>query len=436
MCQTNESVQTRGLIVTVGGQAEQIRFTMTHLQPQYVAFLGTATATCKSQIDALARDFSLPPSSFEQFLFTDSPEKIGEVVQRCFEAVRWLENCGLRREEIALDPTGGRKWMSTAAIIVGTELRLRMLYVHVDMQNGQPLPDTMRLVELGSLYEQINIPRLRDGIRHFNEYDYSGAAEIFRQLHSRDYVWNGLSRNLCQLAELAARIDRFDFNQGGAALAAEIDQLQGEFGRLASTRPELAQLQQLVDDLERFKQIFTQFPERFDKPFRLLVPLCVLAGERRRQRKDWEAAALLYYRTLEMTAQVWLYEDYNGFDTSAPNWELIPENVRNDFLSKNYHAKNKVSLMHSWQLLAALGHNQALAFGRERQNEWRPDFEGNLETRNRMIWAHGFNPANERSVNRLREYAQRAASALYNLSWEEIEQKFSIPCLPALLEEN
>jgi len=48
-----------GLIVTVGGQSEQIEFQLRRLQPTHVAFLATKTRECLQQVDSLVRSRGL-----------------------------------------------------------------------------------------------------------------------------------------------------------------------------------------------------------------------------------------------------------------------------------------------------------------------------------------------------------------------------------------
>jgi hypothetical protein len=105
-----EDLMSRGLILTVGESPEPIEFSLKQATPTYVCFL--CTQQSRGHLDRVVTMADLAPSRFQVFGVEDKPSEAARLAHQVVEAHRWLEARGLRHDEIVLDPTAGRKWMS------------------------------------------------------------------------------------------------------------------------------------------------------------------------------------------------------------------------------------------------------------------------------------------------------------------------------------
>ncbi|MCX7597875.1 MAG: hypothetical protein N2512_03265 [Armatimonadetes bacterium] len=416
---------TRGLIVTVGAQAEQVRFTMDRVKPGYVAFLGTETPQCKEQIDALVQYSGIAATRTKVYLVPDEPGAVGQLAAHCLEAVHWLrDTCGVPVEAITIDATGGRKWMSASAIMVATHLGVELAYVDVAFVNGRPDPGSMQLVGLGNVYDRLNPPAWADAVQHYNNYEYRAAAERFAALRSRDLVMDSLAHTLLELANFADRFDRFQACGGEVQL--ELERIAAGLRQVGDSKAEFRPLFSLAEELERLGANLSSIV--VDRPDRGLAALLLLSGDRHLDRGLPEAGVLLYYRVLELAEQVWLREGWE-FDVTNPDWGKLPQEVVEAFRER-YPGAEQVSLVQGYVLLHLLGHEAVACLGHEHKGQWRPDFEGALEVRNLMVWEHGFRPVTSEAARKLRGWAVKIAEKLCGMTEEEMQQRYGIPAIP------
>ncbi len=423
----------RGLIVTVGAQAEQIKFSIAQLKPTHVVFIATASENCRKSLDDIQAAANLRLSSCKTLETEDDSAEIGRVVSHCLDAYDWLTNtCGVPPEEVLLDCTGGRKWMSAGAIAAATHLGISMCYVHVRYdERGEPDPSTMRVVKLGGLYENICLPELQAGVEQFNRGNFTAARELFSRARASDLVIHVLGQALQKTADLADKLDRFlHFKKD---LSAEFDKAAEDLERVARGKPYLAGLTQVAGKLRELKQRASR--ANTQKPSYEHAPWVVAAAGTRLRRGQYDGAILLYYRTLELAAQVWLWE-WNDlqFDTSDPDWSKIPQDVQDRFRGQYPHV-GKLGLVEAYVLLALLGHPQATELVRfdEKRGRWAPIFESALIIRNQMAGVHGFQPVSEKQAQGLKHYALQAAEKLTGMTEQEIDEQYTVPKLPQLV---
>lgn len=415
-----------GLIITVGAQAEQVHFAFSNLKPTCVAFLGTETEQCRQQIDDVVQRHNIPATRFKPYLVPDAPSSAGQLAAHCMEALHWLrDHCGVPAERIKVDVTGGRKWMSAAAIMVAAHLGLELVYVDVSFVNGKPEPSTMRHVGLGDVYDRLNLPAWADAVRHYNYYEYQAAADTFAGIRSCDLVVQTLAHILRELSLAADRLDRF---QGtGEELGDRFEAIADRLRTVVESRSEFHALSSLAEALERLAENLMRMgrPQKVDKWF---APLFLLSADRHLDRGLPEAAVLLYYRVLKLAEQVWLQEGWN-FDTSRPDWDRLPSEVVSEFRQR-YPDAEQVSLVQGYVLLHMLGHPEAASLGHMHKGCWRPDFEGALEVRNLMVWEHGFRPVTREAADKLRKWAVQVAEKLTGMTEEDMATNFGVPAIP------
>lgn len=435
-----------GLIVTVGGQSEQIDFQMAKLRPTHVAFLATCTQECLQQVDSLVRSRGLPAQCHKTWETDDAPECMGRVVDNTFEAYHWLTTYrGVPAAQVHLDPTGGRKWMSAAATLAGAELGLAVDYVHVDTRTdvdevtghtrSVPDPSTMRVVPLGDAFELIRLPRLNAGIERYNACDYVGAQRAFEEIRDRasgSALLQSLADGLAQAASLAAALD--GFAQFDRDLSEAFSKTVRALRDLAGERPHLGCLSEVADGFERLGRAFPAQWEQ--KPQCELGAALVLAARRWERRQLFDMAVLCYYRCLELAAQVWLAE-FDGFDTANPDWSKLPEKAVTAF-RRQYREKRQIDLVAGYVLLRILEHpmvsegDRVCVRWRAKEDRWVPDFEGVLATRNHLVAEHGFRPASSKDARSMAHYALPIAERLCGKGADEMERDYGIPAIPRI----
>lgn len=419
------------MLVTVGGQSEQIVFSLTQAQPDYVVFLATATPQSEGEVDTVVRHFGWAPSRYRLLTVPDTPDAVAALAENCRQGYHWLTTeRGVAPGRVSLDATGGRKWMSAAALMAGMALGLQMPYVHVDMRRNasgraEPDPDTMRIVPLDGIYECANLPQLALGIARFNAADFPGARLVFDTIRSGELVMRGLVHALRCLADLADQIDRFELLRSD--LTADFKRLINALGQLAGARPYLSVLRQTADQWAKLRDVYGGQPPAEPRPE--LVAWVLVAARRRQQRGQYDGAVLLYYRVLELAAQAWLWE--RGIDTANPDWTRVPDEVEQKW-KQRYGRAEKIGLVAGYVLLALWGHDQVLSLGHLHKGEWRPDFEKVLEHRNHMVSVHGFQPVAEKEVRDIARHATGIAERVTGMTEEQMIARYDIPPLPAL----
>lgn len=139
-------ITRKGLIFTVGHQAETIEYAFGGQQPQWVGFLCTEQTI--DVADRLVRSLRLSPDRWRREIV--DPRDIADVRTKTHSLIDWLVKQGLRTEQIALDPTGGMTPMSLGAYSVAQERQVDSQYVRSRYdENNQPIRGTQELIFLG-----------------------------------------------------------------------------------------------------------------------------------------------------------------------------------------------------------------------------------------------------------------------------------------------
>jgi len=176
----------RAMIVTVGAQASQIVFSVQQEKPEYLVLLSTDTIECRKSVEEIYEAYPLSPLKCRAHSTSDSPEEIGNVVKNLHNAYNWLtEKEKVAPKDIVVDPTGGRKWMSSGAIMIASFLGIEMIYVDAPFKGGRPDPTSMRIVTIGNAFEQVGFLEEHKADRLFNEENYAAACEIYTDLFAR-----------------------------------------------------------------------------------------------------------------------------------------------------------------------------------------------------------------------------------------------------------
>jgi hypothetical protein len=117
-------IPRKGLIFTVGHQAETIDYALQGQKPQWAGFL--CTEQTLGVVDRLMASQQPPPDRWRREIV--DPRDIVDVRAKTHSLIDWLVKQGLKPEEIALDPTGGMTPMSLGAFSVAQERQIDSQY--------------------------------------------------------------------------------------------------------------------------------------------------------------------------------------------------------------------------------------------------------------------------------------------------------------------
>jgi len=422
-----------GLILTVGDSPEPIEFSLKQATPIYACFL--CTPQSRTHLDRIVAGAGLMPSRYQVFEVEDRPSEAARLAHQVIEAHRWLQGRGLRGEEIALDATGGRKWMSGAATLMAGALGLAMVYVEVKYREGWPDPATMQMVSLANVVSQTGIVEAGRAVSLFNAGEFAAAATVFAGMTQRvaDADLRDLVGGLADLSRLLERWDRFLHLREPLA-----DQLAAVRARLARSRYLASKATPLMERLGHLATAAGALSQGGGP----MVLADLVANARRCQRRGrYDDTVARTYRALEATAQ-WILQETYGLKTGAVL--ATAGNLKPTTLAalRGRHGgmlPNEIGLKEAWWILGLEGNPVAVSLGREMQPDWRfePRLEGLLQSRNLSILAHGFAAVAEKAANDFLDTAERALRlAVGDARYDELRVQVTFPELPALFRED
>jgi CRISPR-associated protein (TIGR02710 family) len=411
----------KGLVLSVGMSVESEVHAIKTIEPDWVAFVCTPGSLQK--LDMIVEGTGLQLSQFKTFEVADDPSQVGDLVSQAHVAYRWVREKVGEEGEIIVNPTAGRKWMSTGMTLFAGQTAAKIVYVDVDFDGGKPVPDTMRIVDLGNPDDATGMMKSEEPVALFNRYDFEGAATAFGRIKPSRSAPLRLYRALATVSGLLAKWDRFEHytnNQVSEKLreaADEVRQAASELRMLAVDKWGEA-MSALAGQIDKVTQS--------EKPS-LEAVADLLANARRKMGADrYDDAGARLYRALEATAQ-WMLTQ-KGINSADVKWDSISDEAQRAFEdNRSGQARNdwpsKLGLTDSFALAKALKCNGADEF-----------FEGNrfklskqIQVRNQSILAHGWVPVRKETAESL---SNAVAAALSRL---KIEQNgWDVPKLPRL----
>ena len=422
---------SRGLILTVGDSPEPLEFSLRHTKPVYVCFL--CTAQSRSHLDRIVAAGGLTPSRFQVFEVTDKPSEAAILAHQVAEAHRWLQGRGLQADEIAVDATGGRKWMSSAATLMAGALGLPMAYVEAKYREGRPDPATMQVISLANVLSETGIVEAGRAVSLFNVGEFSAAAAVFTEMQQRvsEADLRELAGILADLSILLEKWDRFLHLREPLA-----EQLAAVRLRLARNRYMAGAAQPIVERLTRLEMAALAI-SRGVGPI-ILVDLLENA-QRCRRRARYDDATARAYRALEATAQ-WILRQKNGVETGA--FAGTSAKLKSATLGavQGFNGgtlPEKIALSEAWWVIALEGDPVAVQIGAENEKTGRWELSkklrGCLESRNESILAHGFKAVGEKAAADLLDEVERVVClALGEDKYGMFREQVTFPILPGL----
>ena len=331
------SIKPRYLVSVLGLSWQPICLMAAWINPEKMLIIGTQNsirkndATSESPIERIVRLADLPQESVELKIVDEHQED--EIYRNVREFVR---KCGGNPNEVAVDPTGGKKSMSVTAALAGFMAGCQLVYVDNRIyHNRLPLAGTefpralMNPLDIFGDAEFEKIPSAyKDG--HFKE--AAKRAGDLAARPSRQRAKAELCEAMCNAFE---RWNGFEFEQSLSFISKSIHILDhtGHLERWdwsRSLRNELAALEQLMGLICRvcvdYEAEAADQPEFMNRAI-LLVLNHLSSARRSAKQGKFGIAALLTYSTLEKYVDLLLLTHF-GLKDDEPNYgKLTEENI-------------------------------------------------------------------------------------------------------------
>lgn len=424
------------IILSVGKTWEPIVYTLKHFQPKVAVFLCTPES-CQT-LDKVLSEYQLPPSCYQISQVPDDPQAIGQMVMKCYSAYVWLrEEKKLEPSAILVDPTAGRKWMSSAVTMIASYLGANMGYVDVAFKDGKPDPSTMKIVDLGNAYDQTGFLEIERGIQFFNAGVWENAKLTFQRIQSHHSSLNDLAIGLTKLSDVMERWDLFVHYKEN--LSQDLKDVVKILRRVSFTDQSYSEIIKiLVSDIERLKAISDRIFKEV-RPNLLMTVDLFLNAQRCIKKGRYDDGVARLYRTLESLAQFYLKKDY-GIDTTKA--DLKGKNF--DFIDKfreykRGHLPENLALEDAYLLLYFAKHHLGKAVIQgfsEREKRPKNIFHELLEKRNNSIMAHGFEPIGQEIAQKLFKKMDQLLARSMGEEFIKLRDELIFPQIPSIFRRS
>lgn len=417
-----------GLILTLGFSPEPLTFAINDHKANNVCFIGTKSSIEKS-LDDIIEKTNLRPSQYRCYEIEDSSEKIGGLVADIQKAYLWLSGSNIKKENIIVDATGGKKWMSSGATIVASFLGLKMIYVDAKYKEGKPDLQSMKIVPLGNAYDQSGFMIAEQGRVAFNNSSFEEAANYFSQIRPSTSSRSDFFHGLAKLSSTLGQWDRFEhYEKNISSSFEEALVLLNRAVKSVESSPEIASF---LEDLERLKDEI-KFLEGKQEVTKGFVFDLFFNAKRRLVVGRYDDCVARLYRTLEATSQFIFKSEY-GFETASPDYSKFKSEAIDEFKKylKKEELPEKLDLKNSFILLYFDGNVLANEIVKKTKNNLRFTLEGILSQRNSSILAHGFKPIPKEKADSFVD-KMRALLKLFFDDDNVLEGNFIVPPMPKL----
>jgi CRISPR-associated protein (TIGR02710 family) len=386
------------MIVSVGGTPAPIIFSLNRSRPEYICFF-ISKQTKRMLDEEIIPNLEFKPRHHD-WVTTPNADSLSDCYSQLIKHLpELLEKWEINPKDVCVDYTGGTKTMSVALALATIERSCCYSYVGGDERSkggvGIVINGKEKMHFLENPWDRIALAGKREASILFNKARYASAAEVLEKCIAM--VSKEQQPFLKALREMVIGYDlwdRFKHREAKDKLYKSRDILS-TFADATGKRQDKKLIDQLQTNLE--------FLDRIVPGGKPSVFHCydLLSNARRRadlERKFDDAVARLY-RAMEVLGQIEL-RDVFGIDTSDVKAEAIPESLREEFFIKYQtqdDQKIKIPLYASYQLLNELGSKLAVEFF----NSYEKEIRSLLNIRNYSILAHGFNPVDQKTFEKL-----------------------------------
>ena len=389
----------RAVLVSVGGSAAPILFTIRKHRPAHVWYF--CSSGSRHIADEIHVQLDWHPD--RDLIELERFEELGPCYRELRQAIPGLlRKWSVDRSEVLVDYTGGTKTMSAALVLAATEVFDRFSYVGGEQRDksgmGVTLDGKERVFYQSNPWADLAVREVERARDLWAGCQFHSAAKILREIADR--VPHPL--RFITVAGVADGMDarhRLDFTMAVKHLGGAVKQLPLVFdgcddgGLLAFARASL----EICGACSEGKESPKFLRELLDNTLRT-------AAQHR-----YEDAAARLYRAMEMQGQAWLADRTSG---AFVNGRLKPGVALPAGLDgliscrPDDRGEVKLSLENIYQALDRLGHARAagvvtdLALGRK--SRWRQA----TEKRNTSILAHGVSPIGAEGFAEMKRIAE------------------------------
>lgn len=390
-----------GLLISVGGTAAPIAYSLNHHRPERVIFL--ASTVSRPQIETEVRPLVQWPWADREVITVADPQDL----HQCMEALSVelpgaLAALGLSPEELIVDYTGGTKTMSAALVLATVHMPVRYSYVGGTVRTkegaGVVVDGSEEVLRSPNPWDVLALQSRRDLAAAFNGGRFEEATRIASHTAARvSEGRRGLYAGLKQLCEGYARWETFDYGPGVKLVRGGVGRL-AQYARAAREQPLIDFVARVEQDVRRMDDVATAAQAlRGGKPAdragreAILVDLVANALRATRLAGRPEDGVARLYGALEKLAKAALLD--HGIDNSGARPEQIPEDLREEYTTRYMGPEGEalqIPLHASYGLLEALDD----PLGR-RYRAREADLRKVLDVRNASLMTHGWAPVSE-----------------------------------------
>lgn len=432
--ESKELKKYKGIIFTVGFSKEPIILNILANSPECVYFIYTKES--EHILDSIIEESSLKPTQYKRELMSRvSAADSYDLVKKGLKFI--TEEKNLKKETIALDPTGGTKIMSVGCGIAASIFNIDILYVNNTKYNPtlrRPEPGTELLISIPNPFDIYQDDKIIEGLNYLKNLDFITAKNLFDQIKksSSNPLFPDLLANISGILYFWEMIDyknalRF-IDKSKSLIGTIID-------KISSIQDSIYNY---LDSWEEYLNTICSYINSGGCEVETISPLLIydikINADRDFYKSLYNNAALKYYRAIEMINQFVLFNQYN-FDTQNPKYEEITEKAKNylkttiksnDFnieqtilnqynniwkfiyqnLSPGKEFKETIILPVKLGLIAGLILRHILG-----DNTITKDFiltvYQAIENRNQSIFAHGINSISKKNCENLKSISEK-----------------------------
>jgi len=392
------SEKVKAMIVSVGGAPAPIIFSLNQSRPEYICFFASKQ-TQKIIEEEILPNLSFKPRHYD-WIITPNAELLSDCYSQLIKRLpELMEKWEVDPKDVCVDYTGGTKTMSVALALATIDRSCCYSYVGGDERSkggvGVVVDGKEKMSFLENPWDQIALAEKKEASILFNKARYASAADVLEKCIVRvSKEQKAFFKALREMVIGYDLWDRFKHKDAKGRLYRSHDVLLA-FSH-GSERKEIKDLALRLDENIQFlEKILSSH-----KPSTLYFHDLLSNAKRRADLEHkYDDAVARLYRAIEVLGQAELKEIY-GIETSDVKEELIPETLRQEYVLKykdKHDSKVKISLFASYRLLRDL----RTALAKEFFSLYDREIKSLLDIRNHSILAHGFNPVDEKTFQRL-----------------------------------
>lgn len=405
-----------GLVVTVGGSAAPIIFTLTQNRPSRVLFVVSHSSKAQVQNEILPALEEAPPADYCELTDENDIEEVYRDLQQGIAA--WLRSTQVPPERVFVDFTGGTKPMSAGLSVAGMEFFSKFQYVSGGVRDKQGLGIVQSGTECSVVSSNpwnVQARRARERARWLYLAGLPGeAAEVLREAELRcAESMRSTLRAYINLLEFLESADRFAFRNLSHTVKRYRDLLEIMLFQQESKETQSA-WSKLV---EHWSLVETELKSQ--GPTLHTLREILSNADRRAHQSKWDDALARLYRATELWVQGMAYQAF-GAPFGRVRLDHIPQGKRDAFrlhfgqpMGDGAYPLALKRLAEAVSMFSDLEQRHTLASTYEK-------LAPHLSKRNDSILAHGNRPASKEDFKAFRDELDSAIGASDLPTWPEL----------------